>query len=95
MTTTSTMPFNEEQTVMGTKLSDLRAMVDAARAIGAKRLRIGECEVELAPQEAEPPQMSQAEFDKLASDVFGKTPDEGDLLMWSTPGPLPSEASKA
>ena len=95
MTWTTTAPVTPADEVMGVKLTDLKAMVDAARAIGAKRLRIGECEVELAPQEVEPPQMSQAEFDKLASDVFGKTPDEGDLLMWSTPGPLPSEASKA
>lgn len=95
MTWTMTAPAAPAEEVRGVKLTELKAMVDAARAIGAKRLRIGECEVELAPVEAEPPQLSQAEQDRLAQDVFGKLPDESDLLHWSVPGPLPSEASKA
>ena len=95
MTWTSTAPIEAADEVMGVKLHELKKMAAAARAIGAKRLKIGECEVELAPVDAEPPQMTQAEADRLASEVFGRLPDEGDLLHWSVPGPLPSEASKA
>lgn len=81
--------------VMGVKLHELKAMADAARAIGAKRLRIGDCEVELAPVEAEAAEPTQAESDKVIRDAFGQMPSEDDLLHWSVPGPLPSEASKA
>ena len=96
MTTTTTDPgLAPVSEVRGVKLHELRAMVDAARAIGARRLRIGEIEVEVAPVEAEPPNLSPAEAARLAEDVFGKMPDENDLLHWSVPGPLPSEASKA
>ena len=81
--------------VMGVKLHELKAMADAARAIGAKRLRIGDCEVELAPVEAEAAAPTQADADKLAREMFGQVPSDDDLLHWSVPGPLPSEASKA
>ena len=83
--------------VMGVKLSDLKAMVDAARSIGATRLRIGECEVEIpaeAPPE-EPPTLTDKQLEALTKELLGDMPDESDLLHWSVPGPLPSEASKA
>ena len=79
------------------KISELRQMVEVARAIGAKRIRVGECEIEIAdaPAPAEPPELTPAEVKQLEKDVFGPMPDDADLLEWSVPGPLPSEASKA
>lgn len=82
--------------VMGVKLHELKAMAAAARAIGAKRLRIGECEVELsdAPP-AEDQVVSEKAMAELAKELRGGMPSDDDLLHWSVPGPLPSEASKA
>ena len=98
MSVTTTDPgFAPASEVMGVKLSDLKAMVDAARAIGAKRIRIGECEVELAApaDEPKPPDMNERQLADLAKELAGDMPDAVDLLMWSAPGPLPSEESQA
>ena len=68
-------------------------MADMCRRHGLRRLKLGEVEIELAP--GEPPMVAEEQpVRALEEALAGAMPPDGDLLFWSTPGPLPSEESK-
>ena len=68
---------------------DIEARVALMRRLGIKRLSLDGIDVELGDEPV--PAARQVTDAELAEFLKGAAPDGDDALMWSAPGPLPSE----
>lgn len=69
--------------------AQMKKLIALAREQGLKRIRLGDFEAELLPVQA-----AAAEQGAIKTDLLSMPTDE-DMLLWSAPGPLPSEEKQA
>jgi hypothetical protein len=78
------------------KIAEFKRQIAQMRALGVRRFRHGDTEIELGPDETVSP-LAQKEVEEQLKALMGSDamPSADDMLFWSTGEPLPSEMSAA